>query len=79
MIKTEEEIKREIEEKKLTGIPSIDRPYRKFYTDEMLSLEVPQKSLTEYIYDKNKDRLYLNALSYLTTKVSYEELFGYFP
>ena len=75
MIKTEEEIKREIEEKKLTGVPSIDRPYRKFYTDEMLSLEVPQKSLTEYIYDKNKDRLYLNALSYLTTKVSYEELF----
>ena len=75
MIKTEEEIKREIEEKKLTGIPSIDRPYRKFYTEKELGIEVPHMSLTDYIYEQNKDRMNLNALRYLEKRTTYEQLF----
>lgn len=59
----------------LTGVPSIDRPWRKFYTKEQLSICVPEMTLTDYVYSKNKCRLDLPALRYLGKSITYEELF----
>ena len=57
-----------------TGYASKDKPWRKYYTDDELNLEVPDMSLTDYITKLNKDRLYLTALNYLNKKITYEEL-----
>ena len=61
--------------KELTGIPSIDKPWLKYYDEKSLNLEVPDMSITDYIIKLNKDRMFLTALNYLNKKISYEELF----
>ena len=57
-----------------TGFASQDKPWRKFYTEEELSLKVPDMSLIDYITKLNCDRLSLIALNYLNKKITYEEL-----
>ena len=75
LVKDKKIIEQEIKEKGLSGVPSVDKPYKKFYTGKELGIEVPYKSLTDYLYDKNKDRLYLPALRYSDERTSYERLF----
>ena len=43
------------DEKKLTGYPSIDKPWLKYYTEEDLKIEAPECTIYQNIYDKNKD------------------------
>lgn len=62
-------------EKRLTGYPSIDRPWLKYYTEEAVSTTIPQKSMYELIYDHNKDRAGLIAMHYYGRDISYRELF----
>ena len=75
LVKPEEEILKEVQERGLTGVPSVDKAWKQYYTNGEMDIQVPDMSLTEYIYQKNKDRLYLNALRYFQKRVSYEELF----
>ncbi|MBR4694438.1 MAG: acyl--CoA ligase [Bacilli bacterium] len=75
LVKSEEQIDREVQHRGLTGVPSVDKAWRKFYSKEELGISVPDMSLTEYIYQQNKDRMFLNALTYFQRKVKYEELF----
>ena len=60
---------------KLTGYPSIDKPWRKYYSEEELSIQVPEMSLTDYLHSKNKNNMHLPALRYYGKRVSYKELF----
>lgn len=53
---------------------SIEKPWRKYYTKELLNLEIPDMSLTDYLIKMNKDRLNLIALNYFNKKITYEEL-----
>ena len=47
----------------------------KFYPKEKRKVEVPNKSLYEFIYDQNKNRLNNIALNYFNKKTTYQELF----
>ena len=41
------------EEKKLTGYPSIDKPWLKYYSEETINAPIPQRTVYENIYNVN--------------------------
>lgn len=63
------------EEKKLTGFPSIDKPWLKYYTDEAINAPLPECTVYEYMYENNKDYPDDIALLYYYRKITYGELF----
>ena len=63
------------EDKVLTGYPSIDKPWLKYYSEEAINAPLPEKTLYQYIYDNNKDFLQNTALNYFGKKISYRTLF----
>ena len=63
------------EEKKLTGFPSIDKPWLKYYTDEAINAPLPDCTIYETIFNGNKDHLPDIALLYFGKKISYKVLF----
>ena len=60
---------------KLTGYPSIDKPWLKWYDDDIVSSPLPQKSIYNYMYDSNKDYKDRVALNYFGRRIKYGELF----
>lgn len=63
------------EEKKLTGFPSIDKPWLKYYTEEAINAPLPECTVYEYMYENNKDYPDDIALLYYNRKITYGELF----
>lgn len=63
------------EEKKLTGYPSIDKPWLKYYSEDALNAPLPKCTMYQYIWENNKDHLSDIALRYYGTKISYGQLF----
>lgn len=63
------------QEKSLTGYPSIDKPWLKYYTEEAINAELPECSLYEYMYRNNKEHLGDNAINYFGRKITYGEFF----
>lgn len=49
--------------------------WHKFYPEDKRSINVPNMSLYEYIYNENKDRLDCYALNYFNKKTTFNELF----
>lgn len=39
----------------LTGYPSIDKPWLKYYSEEAINTPVPECSIYEYMLENNKD------------------------
>lgn len=66
-----------MEEKQLTGYPSIDKPWLKYYTEEAIYAPLPESTLYEYLWENNKNHLDDIALVYFGKKISYGELFRY--
>ena len=64
-----------MEEKKLTGYPSIDKPWLKYYSDEAINAPLPECTIYEYVLDRNQDNLSRTAISYYGTNISYRKLF----
>lgn len=65
-----------MEEKKLTGYPSIDKPWLKYYDAQLISeTSVPNQSVYQYIYDKNFAYLDDTALVFFEKKISYRKMF----
>ena len=64
-----------MESKKITGYPSIDKPWLKYYSGEQSVIYKPEENLYEYIYENNKDYLNDIALDYFGKRISYGELF----
>ena len=62
-------------EKELTGYPSIDKPWLKYYSKEALNAPLPDCSMYEYLYNCNKDYLGNTALNYFGKKITYKKLF----
>ena len=60
---------------KLTGYPSIDRPWLKYYPMDLVVKDLPKCSIYRYIYDNNKKYFYRTALNYFGNKISYDEMF----
>ena len=62
-------------EKKLTGYPSIDKPWLKYYSEEAINAPLPECTIYEYMWNNNKDHLNNIALNYFDRKITYKELF----
>lgn len=60
-------------EKKLTGYPSIDKPWLKYYEQERK--EFHHTSLYDYLKESNKDNFHLYAMRYLGRKFTYLQMF----
>ena len=59
----------------LTGYPSIDKPWLKYYSEEAINAELPAMTMYDYIYRCNKDNLTGTAINYYGKKIIYAELF----
>ena len=62
-------------EKKLTGYPSIDKPWLKHYTEEWTRDFIPQKTVYRNIYDNNIAHKNDIAIIFNGFKTSYEKMF----
>ena len=62
-------------EQKLTGYPSIDKPWLKYYSEEAINTDIPRKTMYQFIYENNKDYLENIALNYYGRKFTYGEMF----
>lgn len=65
-----------MKEKKLTGYPSIDKPWLKYYTDEAIHAQIPECTIYQNIYNHNKDYPNDAALLFFGKKISYKKLFA---
>lgn len=63
------------EEKVLTGYPSIDKPWLRYYSEEAINRELPKCSIYEYMRERNINNLTDIALEYFGRKIIYKELF----
>lgn len=63
-------------EKKLTGYPSIDKPWLKYYTEEAINAKLPECTIYEYLWENNKDYQNNVALNYFDCKITYGEVFA---
>ena len=80
----EERIERDLYLKKLasgdiqgpkTGLPSIDKPWMKYYTEKEISTKLPNMSAYSYLYSRNAEYQERIALSYFGRKITFRELF----
>lgn len=62
-----------MENKKLTGYPSIDKPWLKYYTDEAINAPLPDGTIYEYLWQNNKDHLDDIALKYYDRTMTYRD------
>lgn len=51
------------------------KPWNKYYDKDKREVPIPQVSLYEFLYDKDKDKLENVALNYFGNKISYREFF----
>ncbi len=64
-----------MEEKKLTGYPSIDKPWLKYYKQEHIDAPLPHMTAYEYLKMMNADRLELQAIDSDVGNLTYQEPF----
>lgn len=62
-------------EKELTGYPSIDKPWLKYYSEEAINAKMPECTIYEYLWESNKDYQSNVALNYFDRKITYSEVF----
>ncbi len=60
----------------LTGYPSIDKPWLKYYSEEVINAPLPEMTMYQYILDNNKEHLSNVMLRYYGTKVTYGDFFS---
>ena len=65
-----------MENKNLTGYPSIDKPWLKYYSREAINTHIPRCTIYEYLWENNKDHLDEIAINYLDNEISFRELFN---
>ena len=59
----------------LTGFPSIDKPWLKYYSEEAINAPLPECSIYEYMLENNRNYPADIAINYLGRKITYKELF----
>ena len=64
-----------MQEQKLTGYPSIDKPWLKYYSEEALAMKAPECTVYRNIYDNNKNYPNDIAIRYFNKDISYGVLF----
>ena len=58
-----------------SGYPSIDKPWLKYYDMKPEDLLYQEKTLFQYVWDNNKDRLDETVMMYFGKKISYRTFF----
>lgn len=58
-----------------TGLPSIDKPWRKYYTKQELEFQIPKLTIYEYLERQNKAFPNDVALNYFGKIITYDKLF----
>ena len=64
-----------MEDKKLTGYPSVDRPWLKYYSEEAINAPLPECTMYELLWQSNQEHLNHTALNYYGRKITYGQLF----
>ena len=64
-----------MEQTNLTGYPSIDKPWLKYYSEEAINASLPECTMYEYLWENNKGYPDEIALIYENRKITYWELF----
>ncbi|WP_295095400.1 class I adenylate-forming enzyme family protein, partial [Ruminococcus sp.] len=59
----------------LTGYPSVDKPWLKYYSEEAINAKLPECTIYEYMYKNNKDYPRDIAINYMGHKITYWEFF----
>ena len=65
-----------MKEQKITGYPSIDKPWMKYYSPEAINAPMPTNSMYEYIYEMNRQHMNDTALIYFENRIKYKTLFN---
>ena len=60
----------------MTGYPSVDQPWLKYYTDEQIHAPLPRMTAYEYLKQQNADRLEYTAIDSEMGCYTYGELFA---
>lgn len=58
-----------------TGYPSIDKPWLKYYSQEIIDAPLPKCTIYDHIFNNNQDNLDRTALIYYGTEISYRKMF----
>ena len=58
----------------MTGYPSIDKPWLKYYSEEVINAKLPKKTLYRCLKDNNADFPNNTALNYFNNKIDYKTL-----
>lgn len=58
-----------------TGFPSVDKPWLKHYSEEVIKGKLPECSIYEYMYENNKNYPHDTAINYFGKRISYRRLF----
>lgn len=62
-------------EKKLTGYPSIDKPWMKYYSVNPEKIPLPEMTLYRNVWENNREHLEDVALNYFGNRITYRTLF----
>lgn len=65
-----------MEQKALTGYPSIDKPWLKYYSEEAINAPLPGCTVYENIKNNNIESPNDIALQYFSNKITYKTLFA---
>ena len=60
---------------KLTGYPSIDKPWMQFYKEKEKDNSPIEHTLYEYLHECNRGNLHSTALDYFGKKITYNQMF----
>lgn len=64
-----------METQELTGYPSIDKPWMKYYSKDAIEAPLPECTIYEYFLQNNREYLGDTALIYFGRKISFGKLF----
>ena len=62
-------------ETKLTGYPSIDKPWLKYYSEEAIKKQLKPNTIFGHLWENNKEHLEDVALVYFERKITYRKMF----
>lgn len=60
----------------LTGYPSVDKPWMKYYEESDLGILLPKKTVYQEVFEKNKDYKKELALEFFGSKISFGDFFA---
>ena len=63
------------ENKTLTGYPSIDKPWLKYYSEESINVTLPEETIYTHLRKCSKEHLQRTAINYYGRNITYQVMF----